>query len=62
MSQQLMIDELIAFQGEEKTLYARDRKKSLYITLSGFFEIWNEGSMVLETVDAKKAVQKYNSI
>jgi len=52
------------WQQEEKVIFASSTKedKQLHCTLRGSYEVWHKKEIVLETMQAGKAVEKYNSI
>ena len=61
---QIDIDDLRKFMLEEKVLFASSSKeqKQLYINLRRSFEVWHNKKLVLETMEASDAVNKYNEI
>ena len=56
------VNNLLYFQSNEKVCYIKEFNKTLYCTLQGSFEVWENGVLVLETLQAVTALEKYNSI
>ena len=63
-SHQIIIEKLNKWQVETEVLYAWDKEaqKELYCTLLGGYRVLHKGVLVLETLNAAEAVEKYNSI
>lgn len=64
MHNKITIEKLTQWHAETEVLYAWDKeaRKELYCTLSGGYRVLHKGVLVLETMQANKAVEKYNSI
>jgi len=63
MGHRINLEGLLAFQREEKVLFASSSKehKKLYIELRGNYTVYVNKELVLETMQAKVAIDKYNS-
>ena len=57
------LNELLEFQREEGVLFASSSKehKKLYIELRGSYTVYVNKQLVLETMQSKVAIDKYNS-
>ncbi len=42
--------------------HGRGNNKKLYVTLSGGYEVWNQGERILETMSPTAAINKYNEL
>lgn len=58
------LEGLIDWRTEEKVLFASSSRenKKLFCTLRGVYEVYHKKEKVLETFEAIKAVEMYNSI
>ena len=63
-SHKITTEKLTKWHNEKEVLYACDfeTQKELYYTLTGGYRVIHKGVLVLETMQANEAVEKYNSI
>lgn len=63
-SHKIELEDLREFMLENQVLFASSSKepKRLYINLRGSFEVWHNKEIVMETMQASDAVNKYNEI